>query len=54
MLPTVAYCSMKALQLKDRNLHKALGSKGVEGEAEDDWQVVDCHGFLVHVLLPGW
>ncbi len=40
-------------QLKDRQLHHALGSKGVEGETDDDWQCVDCHRFLVHLLLPG-
>jgi len=40
------------MALKDRGIHHALGSKGVEGDNEDDWQCVDCHKFLVHLMLP--
>lgn len=38
--------------LKKRNLKRVQGSSGAEGEKDDDWQVVDCHTFLVHLMLP--
>jgi len=38
--------------LKDRKLFRVLGSKGVEGGRDDDWQLVNCQSFLVHVMLP--
>ena len=30
-----------------------MGSTGVEGDRDDDWQLVDCHEFLVQLMLPG-
>lgn len=34
--------------MKDRKLRNT----GVEGDREDDWQLVNCNTFLVHVMLP--
>eukprot|EP00428_Durinskia_dybowskii_P078831 CAMPEP_0170362080 /NCGR_PEP_ID=MMETSP0117_2-20130122/4143_1 /TAXON_ID=400756 /ORGANISM="Durinskia baltica, Strain CSIRO CS-38" /LENGTH=105 /DNA_ID=CAMNT_0010616477 /DNA_START=373 /DNA_END=690 /DNA_ORIENTATION=+ len=34
--------------MKDRRLKH----HGIEGEADDDWQCINCNYFLVHVLLP--
>ena len=39
-------------QLKKRELHRVIGASGIEGDKTDDWQVVDCHNFLVHMMLP--
>jgi ribosomal silencing factor RsfS len=39
--------------LKDRKLFKVLGSKGIEGDKDDDWQLVNCGYFLVHIMLAG-
>lgn len=30
-----------------------LGATGAEGDKDDDWLLVDCGTFLVHVMLPG-
>jgi ribosome-associated protein len=37
--------------LKSRNLKKAMGYKGAEGEPNDDWLLVDCYDKLVHLML---
>jgi hypothetical protein len=31
---------------------RRLKNDGVEGDADDDWQLVNCKTFLVHVMLP--
>eukprot|EP01039_Chlorochromonas_danica_P009576 gene9576-10583_t len=38
--------------LKKRELHQVIGSTGIEGSKTDDWQIVDCHSFLLHMMLP--
>ncbi|RYH24210.1 RsfS/YbeB/iojap family protein [archaeon] len=40
------------LKLKKRELSKVIGASGIEGDKTDDWQVLDCHSFLVHMMLP--
>lgn len=40
------------IKLKQRELFQVLGTQGVEGSRHDDWQLVDCHTFLVHLMLP--
>ncbi len=37
---------------KARDLKSVLRTNGIEGTADDDWQLVDCQSFLVHLLLP--
>lgn len=39
--------------MKERNLRKAIGFNGIEGEKDDDWQLVNCGDFIVHIMLPG-
>lgn len=41
-----------ARALKARELNHVMGSTGVEGARDDDWQLVDCHEFLVQLMLP--
>ena len=31
---------------------RRLKNTGIEGESDDDWQLVNCKSFLVHVMLP--
>jgi ribosomal silencing factor RsfS len=31
---------------------RKLRNTGIEGDANDDWQLVNCKNFLVHVMLP--
>ncbi len=38
--------------LKNRNLKKAPGFSGSEGDKDDDWIVVDCFNLIVHFMLP--
>lgn len=38
--------------LKSRNLKKAPGFSGSEGDKDDDWIVVDCFNLVVHFMLP--
>ena len=40
-------------KLKSRELFEVMGSKGAEGDKNDDWLLIDCHTFLVHLMLPG-
>lgn len=40
------------VQMKARNWKQASGTAGIEGEKNDEWQLVDCNNFLVHLLLP--
>jgi hypothetical protein len=28
-----------------------MGSKGAEGEKDDDWLLVDCHNIVVHLMV---
>lgn len=37
--------------LKNRKLFKEKGG-AAEGDKDDDWQLVDCQKFLVHLMLP--
>lgn len=40
-------------QMKKRELFEVLGVKlGIEGTKTDDWQLLDCHGFFIHMMLP--
>lgn len=38
--------------MKDRGLHKRFRVPPVEGERDDDWQLVDCFTFAVHLMTP--
>lgn len=38
--------------IKQRELLHYIAAGGIEGDRTDDWQLIDCYSFLVHVMLP--
>mgnify|MGYP000126717177 CR=1 FL=1 len=38
--------------LKKRRLKQAPGMRGFEGNANDDWILVDCYDTVIHLLMP--
>ena len=38
--------------MKSRNIKQPKETEGIEGAKNDDWQLVDCNSFLVHLMLP--
>lgn len=39
------------MQMKAREL--LVTAKSIDGDYDDDWQLVDCKSYVVHLLLPG-
>lgn len=39
--------------MKEREIFELYKLQGIEGDRNDDWQLIDCHEFLVHLMLPG-
>jgi ribosomal silencing factor RsfS len=37
--------------MKSRELR--VSGKSIDGDCDDDWQLVDCKKYIVHLLLPG-